>query len=193
MSSDKLARDPFLAAIEAKIAAWKAVADTYKAAVAGDSPLVLDAATVAQISAARPLTPLPAKPTELPVGVFRDKTIKDAIVVYLTAVQRKQTNKQIADGLRAGGIATTSKNFEPTVGTALHRLKKDGIILRFNDGWDLAASYPDSLRGRLEKDRKPRTRKAKAEPTMTIKVKKRKPKESASENAGKAEPLRAVV
>ena len=95
---------------------------------------------------------------DLPVGVFRDKGIKEAIPIYLEAARRKQTNKEIAAGLMKGGIATTSDNFEATVGTALLRLKREGIVLRFSDGWDLAALYPDSLRNRLEKELKPTRR-----------------------------------
>ena len=41
-----------------------------------------------------------------------------------------------------------------TVGTALHRLKNEGMVLRFADGWDLASHYPDGLRARLEKAEK---------------------------------------
>lgn len=38
---------------------------------------------------------------------------------------------------------------------ALHRLKADGVVLRFKDGWDLAESYPEHIRKSLEKDSKP--------------------------------------
>lgn len=93
-------------------------------------------------------------PMDLPVGVFRDKSLKEAIPLYLESGRRKQTNKEIAVGLQAGGFPTTADNFEATVATALYRLKNDGIILRFPDGWDVASSYPDSLRNRLEKDTK---------------------------------------
>jgi hypothetical protein len=95
----------------------------------------------------------------LPVGVFRDKGLKEAIEIFLAAGHRKQTNKEISVGLKKGGIATTSANFEATVATALYRMKEEGTVLRFPDGWDLAASYPDNLKARLEKDAKPRAAK----------------------------------
>lgn len=98
----------------------------------------------------------PRAPMDLPVGVFRDKSLKEAIPIHLAAGRRKQTNKEIALGLQAGGFPTTAENFEATVATALYRLKKEGTVLRFPDGWDLAASYPDNLRSRLEKDSAPR-------------------------------------
>jgi hypothetical protein len=146
--------DPIAAALEAKIAALQAVLDSYRAAIALGGPLPEMAIGTVGAGAMR-------APTDLPVGVFRDKTIRDAILIYLGAGRRKQTNKEIADGLKKGGIATTSKNFEPTVATALHRLKNDGIVLRFDDGWDLAASYPDNLRHRLGAKRPKRSRRGK--------------------------------
>ena len=35
------------------------------------------------------------------------------------------------------------------MGTGLHRLKAAGVVLRFQDGWDLAESYPEHLRSRI--------------------------------------------
>jgi hypothetical protein len=166
MASGKpVTNDPVLAAMEAKIAAWTKAAESYRAAVALDGTLgdVVPHAHHAKTLSGRP------GGHELPVGVFRNKSLKDAIVLYLEACQKKQTNKEIAAGLQEGGIATTSKNFEPTVSTALYRLKEEGVLLRFPDGWDLAASYPDSLRRRLDNDRgsratKPKASKRKAKP-----------------------------
>jgi hypothetical protein len=160
MALEKSHKDAFLAAIEAKIAAWKAVADTYRAAVSLDGPLSEPGGIVSAVGIAAGTSSVRthSQNGELPVGVFRDKSLKEAIPIYLGAGRRKQTNKEIAVGLQAGGFPTTAENFEATVATALYRLKKEGVLLRFPDGWDLAASYPDNLRGRLEKDAKPRTR-----------------------------------
>jgi hypothetical protein len=176
MASVKRDADPFLAAIEAKIAAWTAVAETYRKAVSLDGPLGDPGAVVGAVGTAAGASHAHAHghaKVELPVGVFRDKTIKEAIAIYLGAGRRKQTNKEIALGLQNGGIATTSANFEGTVATALHRMKDDGTVLRFSDGWDLASSYPDNLRGRLEKDAQPRRAKKRskaktAEPVAVV-------------------------
>lgn len=143
--------DTFRASIIGKIAAWKAVLDSYDAAVSLDGRLNESAADGRQ---GRQVAPGRGKAMDLPVGVFRDKSLKEAIQIYLGAGRRKQTNKEIALGLQNGGIPTTSKFFEATVGTALGRMKEEGLVLRFPDGWDLAASYPDSLRNRLDKDTK---------------------------------------
>jgi hypothetical protein len=140
-------RDPFIGAIEAKIAAWTQVLESYKAAKALDGGAGVDVPAGAVGRGA---------PVDLPVGTFRDKGVKEAITVYLEAVRRKQTNKEIAEGLKRGGIATTSANFEATVATALLRLRKEGSVLRFPDGWDLASAYPDSLRNRLDADSTPK-------------------------------------
>jgi hypothetical protein len=155
MAHEQSKSDPFLANVEAKIAAWTAVRDSYKAAVALDAPLG-DAVSGGGLVGNGIRGREPVQPGDLPVGVFRDKTIKEAIEIYLRAGNRKQTNKEIALGLQKGGIATLSTNFEATVATQLGRMRDEGTILRFQDGWDLASSYPDSLRGRLSKDAKPR-------------------------------------
>lgn len=165
-------RDAFEAALRAKIAAWQAALDHYLAAVALDGALP-------DASAGAPQQPREnGRSMDLPVGIFRDKSIREAIAIYLGAGRRKQTNKEIAVGLQRGGIATTSVNFEATVATALGRMKDDGTVLRFPDGWDLASSYPESLRSRLDKDSKPvQTRgREKAKPKKTtVHAKKGKP------------------
>ena len=187
MATEKQYQDPFLAAIEAKIAAWTAVAESYRAATALDGPL---AEGTAQGHGALSLRGQLGGSVniDLPVGVFRDKSLKEAIPIYLAARRRKQTNKEIAIGLQAGGFPTTADNFEATVATALYRLKNEGIVLRFPDGWDLASSYPDNLRSRLEKEsaprklrakvaKRPRTRRAKAEghSGRVLRIKRAKP------------------
>ena len=85
----------------------------------------------------------------MPVGVFRNKSIPEAIKLYLQTGRRKQTTKEIAAGLKAHGLVSTAKHFERTVNGTLHRLKMTGMVLRFKDGWDLAESYPDHLNSRL--------------------------------------------
>lgn len=79
-------------------------------------------------------------------------TIAEAIKLYLQSVRRKQTVQEIADGLRAGGLESSAKDFGPTLRSILHNLKKKGDLLRFKDGWDLADAHSASLRNRLAKE-----------------------------------------
>ncbi len=102
---------------------------------------------------------------ELPVGAFRGMKIPDAIKLFLQSARRKQTGREIATGLREGGMETTAKNFETTVTGALHRLKGDGEVLRFKDGWDLAEAHSAALRNRLAKESKSSSKRGKTSAT----------------------------
>lgn len=95
-------------------------------------------------------------PTELPVGAFLNMSIPEAIKLYLSAVKRKQTAREIAAALKDGGMESTAANWETTVTGALHRLKTARAVLRFKDGWGLADFYPESLRNRITKDAEPK-------------------------------------
>ncbi|MCA1649271.1 MAG: hypothetical protein LC753_03010 [Acidobacteria bacterium] len=99
-------------------------------------------------------------PIELPVGAFRNKSIPEAIKLFLAAVRRKQTIRQIAEGLKEGGLETTSRNFETTVAGAIYRLQDSGDVLKFKDGWDLTASYPAHIRKSVAADSRPPQRRA---------------------------------
>jgi hypothetical protein len=137
--------DPVLARIQAKIDAWQAAADSYRAALALEQSSEIEGSNGRRGGA----------PVELPVGAFRGMKIPEAIKLFLQSARRKQTAREIAAGLREGGMETTAKNFETTVTGALHRLKADGEVLRFKDGWDLAEAHSAALRNRLAKEGKP--------------------------------------
>ena len=142
MSMDPLSHDSVIAEIEAKIAAWTAVLSSYKAAVSLDGPLGKPTSSPPSNPQHSSATSGAHRAVDLSggVGVFRDKSIKEAIKIFLVSSSRRQTNKGIAAGLQMGGIATTATNFQATVSTALGRMKENGIVLRFPDGWALAAS-----------------------------------------------------
>ena len=155
MATEKPDQDSFLAMINAKIAALQSLAESYRAALSvgalgqtGD--LDLPVLTPAMAGSSRQAGG--SGSVDLPVGVFRDKSIPEAIKMYLKACRRKQTGKEIAAGLKEHGLHSTSKSFETTVTGSLHRLKEAGVVLRFKEGWDLAESYPDHLRARIGKD-----------------------------------------
>lgn len=137
--------DPVLARIQAKIDAWQAAADSYRAALALQQSVEQEEGNDRRSGGA----------VELPIGAFRGMKIPDAIKLFIQSARRKQTVREIAAGLREGGMETTSKNFEATVTGALHRMKGDGEVLRFKDGWDVAEAHSAALRNRLAKEGKP--------------------------------------
>jgi hypothetical protein len=112
--------DPVLARMMAKVAAWQAAVDSYRAAMAleqgdGESSIGNNRAT----------------PIELPVNAFRGVSITDAVKLYLQSVRRKQSVQEIAEGLKAGGIESTAKDFGPSLRGILHfGSRTDGISLR---------------------------------------------------------------
>jgi hypothetical protein len=89
------------------------------------------------------------QPTELPRGAFLGKSLPAAVKLYLSAVMKKQTIKEIATALRDGGVESTSGNFESVITGCLNRMKVNGEILRFKDGWGLPEFYPEHLRRSL--------------------------------------------
>ena len=187
-------QDGFLAMIEAKIAALQALAESYRTA--------LSVGALGQLAELDQSVPSPAisggtnqsgaASVDLPVGVFRDKSIPDAIKLFLSAQRRKQTGKEIAAGLLAGGLVSTSNRFDTTVTTGLHRLKAAGVVLRFQDGWDLAESYPEHLRTRIGNNA--RTSKPMPKPKKKAKRRAAKGKSKAgSPQAGLESRIEAVL
>ncbi|MGB0064562.1 MAG: hypothetical protein WBP85_08970 [Terracidiphilus sp.] len=93
-------------------------------------------------------TVIPAGAADLPRGAFLGKTATEAIKLYLSAIRRKQTNKEIAQALRDGGLESAG-DFGNFITSALFRLKKEGAVLRFDDGWGLSEWYNEAFRAKL--------------------------------------------
>lgn len=93
-----------------------------------------------------------AQPTELPQGAFLNKSLPAAVKLYLSSVVKKQTIREIANALREGGVESTSDNFEGVITGCLHRMKANGELLKFKDGWALAERYPAHIRASLAQD-----------------------------------------
>lgn len=198
--------DGFLVAIDAKIAALQQLRQSYIAAVsvgaigqAGEiDPSVLAPPAGGAAGSGSGTAPGSQSngPIELPTGVFRDKGIADAIRAYLGMARRKQTFLAMKTALKEGGLATTSAFFDQTLSSTLHRMRKSGELLQFKDGWDLAASYPESFRQRVSKEREATTpRKKKGAKKTAAKARAKRAAEKTSEPSTKAEGeplLRAV-
>lgn len=192
MATEKPESDPILARIEAKVAAWQAVAEMYRTAIALEGGQLGDIDVSALASPASGLRTSNTGPVDLPTGAFRNTGMAPAVKIYLAAAKRKQTLKQIAAALKEGGLESTASDFERSLNTTLYRLKNDGVLLQFKEGWDLAEAYPEHFRQRLTKDSKPTTK-----PT-TMKKRKRiksngNAKLKAKGNAKKAAPAKTVT
>lgn len=107
------------------------------------------------------------QPTELPRGAFLGKSIPAAIKLYLYAMKRKQTDREIATALREGGVESTSDNFEKVVTGCLNRMKMNGEVLRFKDGWGLTEFYPAHLRTSLGQEGASKRKGSKKKPKKT--------------------------
>jgi hypothetical protein len=152
MASDKLDFAEVLAVLEAKRAALDALIGSFKAAISigalgqtGD----IDLAVTMPVQVHGTFNGRPFGPVDLPQGALLGMSLPQAIKTYLSAARRKQTTREITNALRENGVESTSRSFENTVATALHRLRQAGDVLKFNDGWALAELYPENLRRNL--------------------------------------------
>jgi len=202
MAAEQPETDAFLAFIERKIAALQALADSYRNAQAlgalggqpsDDAPThsaaVFSSSGSGQMAAS-------SAPYDLPTGVFLNKTMPAAIKLFLGATKRKQTPKEVAAALKDGGFESTSKFFEKIVTTTMHRMKGDGDLLQFKDGWGLAELYPESLRIRITKDAEGKPKRGRPRKNMRKSPQRKgsvaKPKDTASAHAG-PKPVQSVA
>jgi hypothetical protein len=138
--------NPLFAYVEARIAAWQAVLVSLKSALSLD-PGGQTLEGIDLSSGAATHNGDVGQPIDLPEGAFYGKSVPACIELYLSASpMKKRTNKQIAAALREGGVESNASNFDNTVTGALFKLKSDGKILRFKDGWGLSSWYPAHIR-----------------------------------------------
>lgn len=156
MPNEKLDYAAMLSDLRIKKAALEASIATLESAMAlgvlGQLPEGVDLSTAASGSGAAES----AMPIELPHHAFLGVSVPQAIKTYLEVVKKKQTIKEIASALKEHGMESTSDSFEGIVTSALNRLKGNGEVLRFKDGWGLTAWYPASLRTQINTAAKPR-------------------------------------
>jgi len=95
----------------------------------------------------------------IPDGAFHGKSLPEAISLYLELMRKRQTAREIAEGLKKGGTETTSKYFLKMIYATLDRLKKSGHIVKIEGSWGLPAWYPALMRAGVgENGKKPRRR-----------------------------------
>jgi hypothetical protein len=69
-----------------------------------------------------------------------------AIVKFLEMAKTPQSVSDVTKALLDGGFKTTSKNFMPTVGSNLSRMKTTGELVNVEGKWGLALWYPAARR-----------------------------------------------
>lgn len=123
------------------------------------------------------IAPLGGGSGDIPKGAFHKKSIPESITLYLTTVRKKSPTNEIIQGLLKGGIVTTSKTPDIVVGNTLRRMKRDGKLFLFDDGWGLPEWVHERLRSRVEQQNKVQPKKRGA---------KKKKAKIASEKAAKS-------
>lgn len=106
---------------------------------------------------------------EVPDGAFHGKTMPDAIRLYLELMRKKQTAREISDGLRKGGMESTSKWFDKIVYATLDRLKKAKEVVKIGSEWGLPQWYPALMRAGISDNGTAQKAKAK-KPVRKLKV-----------------------
>lgn len=147
MATDKFDYARLLSDIDAKIASLQTLRASVQAASASGAlgQPIEGAELPSQVLTAGRSDTL-GVPTDLPEGAFIGKSVPASIELYLSAAKKKKTNKEIAAALRDGGVESNASNFDNVVTGSLFKLKKDGKVLRFKDGWGLSEWYPAHIR-----------------------------------------------
>jgi hypothetical protein len=113
---------------------------------------------------------------EVPDGAFNGKSMPAAIKLYLEIVRSKKTAREIGDGLKKGGLESTSKFYDKIVYATLDRLRKAGDVIKIGTAWGLPSWYPALMRAGggdstpSKKTRKVRTPKRTAKKVETAKL-----------------------
>src|SRR5437879_7416426 len=74
---------------------------------------------------------------EVPDGAFHGKSMPAAIKLYLEIMRSKKTAREISDGLKKGGLESTSKFFDKIVYSTLDRLRKNGEVVKIGRAYVL--------------------------------------------------------
>lgn len=150
MSGEKIDYAAIIADLEAK----RATIDTAIAslrALSGLEPIGVPDGVVATTS-----MPFAASGAgEIPDGSFHGKSIPEGIRVYLELMRKKQTAREIAEGLKKGGMESKSKFFEKIVYATLDRLKKTREVVKIRSEWGLPQWYPALMRASISDNGQP--------------------------------------
>lgn len=181
MATEKIDYVALLSELEAKKAALEVSIASIRSALAlGVLGQAVEGVEVAQAGTAGIENGVPM---DLPRGALHGKSIPQAIKLYLSAVKKRQTNKQITDALKEHGVASTGK-LEQVVTGSLNRMRGKEV-LRFDDGWGLTSWYPDTFRSKITE--------GSSKVAKTGKAKRKSKKQSAAApTPAKSEPVKTV-
>lgn len=129
-----------------------------------------------------------AKAADLPKGALLNKSIPEAIKLYLRSVAAKRTTREITQALQDCGVESLSSNFFGIVFTALKRLKQSKEVLQFEDGWGLAEFYPAHIRAAMTEAPSKKSGKKKASKAKAKTASPQKPRREVKAEPSKPEP-----
>ena len=157
MSGEKIDYAAIIADLEAKRAALETAITSLKTVIASGALGPSEGTSYVNLAAT---VVNPAAPSgEIPDGAFHGKTIPAAIKLYLSLMHKKQTAREISDGLKKGGMESTSKWFDKIIYATLDRLRKGGEIVKIEGNWGLPEWYPALMRAGIgENGQKPKRR-----------------------------------
>lgn len=162
MSGEPLDYTAFLSDLEAKKAALEQTIASFRQAMA--------LGALGQTGDGGPIPSLAAPSLsggEVPTGAFLGLNVPEATKLYLEIVKKKQTTKEITEGLKKGGIHSTSEFFLKTVYAALTRMSQppNPSVVKVGSQWGLATWFPKGIasgnpqgkRAKKKKAAKPKT------------------------------------
>lgn len=84
---------------------------------------------------------------DIPDGAFFGKSLPEATRLLLEISKKKLTTREIAEGLRKGGVETTSSDFPGIVHAVLKRARKapNSSIVRVGSHWGLKEWWPKGI------------------------------------------------
>jgi hypothetical protein len=144
MSAEEMDLRPVIAMLESKRAALDNAIAALRGILASGALGNMPDGTIPSTSV--PFSALGPGGSEVPDGAFHGLTIPAAIKLFLEIVHSKKTAREISDGLKRGGLESTSKFFEKIVYATLDRLRKAGDVIKIGTAWGLPSWYPALMR-----------------------------------------------
>jgi hypothetical protein len=146
MSNESLDYAVILADLEAKRTALDQSIASLRAAMGQGAGQSGDASSA--LTNLRPSFGSNGAEVPIPSGAFLGKSIPDAARLYLEIQRGKRTSKEIAEGLRKGGMETTSSNFPQILHSGLDRARKlpgSPLVKLDRSHWGLKGWYPAGI------------------------------------------------